>query len=160
MKQLVLSVIFISCTLTSFCRETTISDKLISILSMKPSETTPANVSTLLGRPDQIDEGKQKNVWYYNSKFGSLVLYWDGKVIKLQKMMFSAITSAEKTILDETKAKQLHSGETALVDAIKLLGLPKELEMKGVNQQLRYVFKDSKLNLFFHGGTLVNYTLL
>lgn len=159
MKNLVLSVILVSLTLTGFGREATISEKLISILSMKPSETTPANVSTLIGKPDQIDEGGRKNVWYYNSKVGSIVLHWDGKVIKLQRLFFTTITSTEKTMLDEAKAKQLRSGETALVDAIKLLGVPKELEVKGANQQLRYVFKDSKLNLFFRSGTLVNYTL-
>lgn len=88
MKKLVLSVILVALTLTGFGREATISEKLISILSMKPSETTPANVSTLIGKPDQIDEGSRKNIWYYNSKVGSMVLYWDGKVIKLQKLFF------------------------------------------------------------------------
>jgi len=62
-------------------------------------------------------------------------------------------------MLDNEKAKQLHSGETALVDAIKLLGSPKDLEIKGANQQLHYIFKENKLNLFFRNGTLVNYTL-
>lgn len=159
MKRFALLAIFASFSIIASARDTKLTDKLLSLLSMAPTETTPANISTLFGKPDEIEQGGRQSIWHYTSSNATMHLYWDGKIFKLQRLIFSALSSTERVALDNDKAKQLRSGETALADAVKILGVPKELEIKGANQQLHYTFKENKLNLFFRNGTLVNYTL-
>jgi hypothetical protein len=159
MKYVTLLAFLAGFSFNAFSKENVLLDKLLSILTMKPSETTPANVSGILGKPDQIEQGGRQNVWHYSNNNSNLIIYWDGKVIKLQRLLFSTLSSTEKVLLDNDKAKKLRSGETFIVDAIKILGIPQDLQVKGINQELHYTFKENKLNLFFRNGTLVNYTL-
>jgi hypothetical protein len=159
MKKLSLSLVFILFFWPAFSHEGQLADKLLSFLSMNPNDATPEQANTFLGKPDTIEKSNKQNVWRYNSPDEKLVIYWDNKAAKLQKLEFNKMAETAKTTLDNTLPYRLKSGITAMQDAIKLLGFPKGLTIKGANQEMHYFFKNNTLNLFFRKGTLVNYTL-
>jgi hypothetical protein len=156
MKRLTFLLLLLCMRTVSFATDNP-ADVLLSLVGMKPSEATEEQVTTILGKPDHTEESKKQSVWYYTLNNNSLVVYWDQDA-RLQKYSFSTL-SDKKGAWDNGIAKSLKMGETDLSQAIKALGIPKEMMVKESNQELHYAYDHNILNLFFRKGTLVNYSL-
>lgn len=157
MKKMTFLLALLCCIKTACFAADDGIDILLSMTGIKPSEATEEQVTTLLGKPDHTEESKKQSVWYYIVNNSSLVVYWDQDA-KLQKYSFSTETD-KKGLWDNSIAKGLKMGETDLSQAIKTLGIPKQMLVKEGNQELHYAYEHTNLNLFFRKGTLVNYSM-
>lgn len=131
---------------------------IISLLSTKVSSATPHAVTSILGQPEKMQTNNRTNVWYYTTDDTKLTLYWNSKTSALEKAYFTREQGAEKNNWDNAYARNLKAGETKLADAVKVLGIPDIMRIKTTNQELHYSYQHYMLHLFFHKGTLVNYT--
>lgn len=145
-------------SLNSICFAETHTDKLLSLIRLQPEQARPEDISSLLGKPAKIEQEKKQNVWYYSGPDADFVIYWNNRTARLDKLSFSA-QNIHKEAWDNGNTRFLKTGETHMADVIKLLGIPKDMILKTVNQELHYTFRNNVLNLFFHKGTLVNYGL-
>jgi len=149
---LLLTLVF----LNSACFAESHTDKILSLIGLQPEQTNPEDISALLGKPAKIQQDKKQDVWYYNSPDASFTVYWNNRTTHLDKLSFSA-QNISKGTWDNRNIRYLKNGETHMADVIKVLGMPKEMLLKAVNQELHYTYQNTVLNLFFRKGTLVNY---
>ncbi|HXS38507.1 MAG TPA: hypothetical protein VN721_17520 [Flavipsychrobacter sp.] len=160
MKKMMLLMAFACFTITAFAKsESNLSTQILSFITTNPYAATQDDVSSLLGKPLKTEESKNQSVWYYKTDNNTLTIYWDSRVDKMEKLYFNTLTTAEKSAWDNNTAHLLKTGETALTEAIKILGAPKDMMIKANSQQLHYAYANNVLNLFFRKGTLVTYTL-
>ena len=152
-KCLLLSGILL---ISSACFAESHTDKILSLLRLQPDQTNPDDISSLLGKPAKIQQDKKQDVWYYNTPGANFVIYWNNRTAHLDKLSFSS-QDITKGIWDNRNTKYLKNGETHMEDVVKVLGMPKEMMLKAVNQELHYAYQSTILNLFFRKGTLVNY---
>jgi len=133
-------------------------DVLISLVSIKPDNASKAQITTLLGNPARVEDGRKKSKWYYNNPNGNLVLYWNNDNSQLDKFSFT-LSSEQKNVWDNNVSKKLRTGHTDLCEAIKLLGVPKDMLFKNMTQEIHYGYQSNVLRLFFRNHTLVDFTL-
>lgn len=157
-KRMILTIITILTGYFHSYAAQDLSQRLLSLVQLKPQQATTTQITTILGQPNKTEENGRTHTWYYKTSTASLTLYWNGKNNRLEKYCF-ATTPDRKVAWDENKARFLKTGETELVQVLKQLGTPKDMTIKQMNQQVHYAFQDNVLNLFFRKGTLVNYTL-
>ncbi len=155
-KYLLLSAILLF--MSSACFAENHTDKLLSLIGLQPEQAKPDDIASLLGQPLKIEQEKKQDVWYYNSPDANFVIYWNNRTSKLDKLSFSA-QNVTKGNWDNRNTKYLKNGETHMADVIKVLGMPKDMLLRSVNQELHYSYQNTVLNLFFRKGTLVNYCL-
>jgi hypothetical protein len=154
-KFLLLSgVLFIN----SVCFGESHTDKILSLIGLQSQEAKPEDISSLLGQPAKIEQEKKQDIWYYSSPEANFVVYWNNRTSKLDKLSFSS-QNATKSTWDNRNTRYLKTGQTHMADVIKALGVPKDMVLKLVNQELHYSYQNTVLNLFFRKGTLVNYCL-
>lgn len=159
MKRFLFIVLLACAAVTGYSVEPdNLSDKLMTFIKNKQFDSRPADVSSLLGKPDKINDNNKKDIWFYSSDKVNLTIYWNNKEDKIEKMVYTAIPSQE-TEWDNAKARCLKMGETNIEQVINTWGMPKDMMIKAVNQQLHYTFHYNTLHLFFRKGRLVNYTL-
>ena len=142
----------------SVCFAEAHTDRFLSIIGIQPEQTKQEDISSLLGQPNKIEQEKKQAVWHYTTKEGNFDVYWSNKTARLEKLSFSS-ESISKSNWDNRNSKYLKSGETNMTEVIKVLGLPKDMTIKSVSQELHYSYQNNVLNLFFRKGKLVNYCL-
>jgi hypothetical protein len=158
MKTAVL-VLLIGLASVNWCKGTDKTcETLLCMVNMSHDQTTQRAVVSLLGNPARVEEGRKRHKWVYENSQSELVIFW-GKDDKIEKFNFS-LTAPQKNKWDNNKSRQLKAGQTDVADAIKILGLPKEMEIKSGTQQMRYGYESNVLRLFFRNQKLVDYTLL
>ncbi len=158
-KVLILSLSF----LFSLCRPCFATDHtpddILSWMALTPKTATMENVTSLLGTPAKVEESKKKTLWYYTHDNTDLVISWNNKSGSLEKYSFSC-KYVEKPTFDNRLQGKLRSGTTNISQAVKLLGLPHDMTVKTMTQEMHYAYQNSVLRLFFRNGTLVDFTLL
>lgn len=135
------------------------SDELLSLITLTPSISTMEQVTSILGRPLDIQENKKRTWWFYNHGSTNLTLSWNNKSGQLEKFSL-ANKSEEEKAFDARISLRLRSGVTDINQAIAILGMPKNMTIKEVTQELHYAYKNSILRLFFRNRLLVDFTLL
>jgi|GEM_PF-1660120 hypothetical protein len=159
MKVLCFIVLLVSTAFGAYCAEPeNLSARLLNFIEHKQFNSRQNDVSNLLGKPTQIDEGGKKDIWLYNSDKVNLTIYWNNREDKIEKMVYTTEPGRQPE-WDNAKARCLKMGETSIEQVIKTWGMPKDMMIKPVNQQLHYTFHYNTLHLFFRKGRLVNYTL-
>lgn len=153
---LLLAIIFV---INRPCHATDYSDDLLSLIRLTPGTTTQQNVTAIFGTPVKVEDNKKRIRWYYNHGNGNLVICWNKKSDMLEQFSFIS-TQAEKIILDNNVYTKLKSGATNIMQAIKLLGIPKDMTIKEFTQEMHYAYQKNVLRLFFRDRVLVDFTLL
>jgi hypothetical protein len=81
------------------------------------------------------------------------------KLATLEKFSFTC-ESVTKKVFNNALSRKLKSGTTDLAQAVKLLGIPEDMTIKTVTQEVHYAYQKCVLRLFFRNRTLVDYTLV
>lgn len=132
---------------------------LLSLLKLTPATATADNITSILGKPEKIEDNKKTTLWYYTMGENNLVISWSKKSNQFEKFTFSN-ECTDKCPFDKRLSRKLRSGATNLTQTIQLLGAPKDMTIKNSKQELHYTYDDSVLRLFFRNNVLVDYTLL
>ena len=135
------------------------ADKLLSLAGLSKETTTQEKISGMLGQPLKIEESKKRIWWHYASGNTNLIICWNKKSDEFENCSFSC-TQADKCRFDDRLSKKLKSGSTELVQALTLLGTPRDMKIHGTTQQVYYAYQNSVLRLFFRDRVLVDYTLV
>jgi len=154
---LLLVVVLLAFTRSSYAVEP-YSEELLSLIKLSPATATQARVTSLLGKPIRVEEGKKRVLWYYEHGNSSLVISWNKKSAQLEKFAFDHDLS-EKGVFDVRTSQKLKTGVTNIMDAIKILGTPKDMTIKEMTQEMHYAYQNNVLRLFFRNKTLVDFTL-
>ena len=157
MKTIIFAILFIYAAAPDKAAATSFTD-VVALLNIK-QEATPAEVTTLLGKPTDVDDSKRKQIWHYKTEKGDLTIYWDNTASHLQKFSYSLAAENNKSVFNNAWTRKLVSGETKINDVINTLGTPTDMSVKLVSQELHYSYQHRILHLFFRKGTLVNYCL-
>jgi LAS superfamily LD-carboxypeptidase LdcB len=156
----ILFLIALSFSCSSFCFAIDKStEDLLCLMNLKPKTTTKEAAKSLLGIPTKVEENKKKAWWYYSQDNTKVVIAWDKKTDLLEKLSFTSIT-LQKDKFDQKLQGKLKSGSTDITQAIQLLGMPKDMTIKSVTQEMHYAYQNSVLRLFFRNRMLVDFTLL
>jgi len=159
MKKVMFLMLVIVFAITCPCLATDhYSEDLLSLMKLSHETATQEQVTTLLGQPARMEEGKKRTVWYYERANTTLVISWNSKSLQLEKFSFNN-NVVEKSVFDQNTSKRLQSGVTNITDAIKILGTPKDMTIKGMTQEMHYAYQNNVLRLFFRNKMLVDYTL-
>lgn len=150
-------------TFVSFCKPCAgterSAEEVLSWMKLTPENATQDAVTSLLGKPAKTEENKKKTWWYYTHDNTTLMILWNNKSATLERYSFACIRP-EKTAFDTRISHKLKTGTTDIMQAVKLLGIPKDMTIKAVTQEIHYAYSNSVLRLFFRKGLLVDYTLL
>lgn len=141
------------------CQATDHSNDLLSLIKLMPGTTTQQNVKAIFGMPAKVEESKKRAWWHYNHGNGNLIICWSKKSDLLERFSYTS-AQVEKVILDNNVYKKLKSGATDMMQAIKLLGVPKDMTIKEFTQEMHYTYQKNVLRLFFRDRVLVDFTLL
>jgi len=134
------------------------SDELLSLVNLTPETATQSKVTSLLGKPSNIEVTKKKTVWYYTHGDAKLEICWDMKTSLLQKFSFTS-DLVKKDVFDSRLQAKLTSGVTDILQALKILGTPKDMTIKKATQEMHYAYAHNVLRLFFRNRVLVDYCL-
>jgi hypothetical protein len=160
MKKVIFLLLILVIAVSRPCRAVDLTtDDMLSWMNLTPKTATQEKVTSLLGQPAKVEENNKRAWWYYKLGNNSLVISWNKKSALLEKFSFSC-ESAVKSVFNSQVSRKLKSGSTDLIQAIKLLGVPKEMTIKSVTQEVHYAYEKSVLRLFFRNRTLVDYTLV
>lgn len=153
---LLLALVFV---INQPCRATDHSLDLLSMIKLTPQTATQENITSMFGKPVTIEENKKRSWWHYSQGNTNLVICWNKKSDMAEKFSFTS-ESKEKLAFDKKSYSKLKSGATDIMQAIKLLGLPKDMTIKTVTQEMHYAYQKNVLRLFFRDRVLVDFTLL
>ena len=160
MKKVMLLLLILVIVVSRPCRAVDHSEEdLLSWMNLTPTTATQEKVTSILGKPAKVEENKKRAWWYYKFGTTNLVISWNKKSALLEKFSFSC-ESAVKNVFNNEISRKLKSGSTDLIQAVKLLGIPKDMTIKSVTQEVHYAYEKSVLRLFFRNRTLVDYTLV
>ncbi len=134
------------------------AEAMLSVISLAPQSATQVKVTSILGTPGKIEESKKRILWYYSRGKANLVISWSKKSDIPEKFSFTSEAIANKTF-DKSLSSRLKSGSTDLVQALKILGTPKDMTIKLAKQEMYYSFQNKMLRLFFRDRKLVDYCL-
>ena len=160
MKKVMFLLLILMATITRPCSAIDTPDNdLMSLLSVTLKTVTPERVTSLLGQPIKVEENKKRTWWYYKHDNTKLVISWNKKSEGMEKFSFTN-ESTVKNVFDNIAARKLRSGTTDLMQTVKILGMPKDMTIKSVTQEMHYAYQQCVLRLFFRNRTLVDYTLI
>jgi hypothetical protein len=153
---LLLALVFI---INKPCRATDHSDDIMSIIKLAPKTVTQENITAIFGAPLKVEENKKRSWWHYSRGNTAFVICWNKKSELLEKFSFTC-EQTEKLVFDNNVYRKLKSGATDIMQAVKLLGQPKDMTIKTATQELHYAYQKNVLRLFFRDKVLVDFTLL
>lgn len=131
---------------------------LLSLVNMNTGTTTPDKVTAVLGQPVRIEESRKRTTWYYDHGDANMKVSWSNRSDALLKFSYKCTTSA-RPAFDSRLAFKLKSGATNIDQAVKILGLPKDITIKEKTQEMHYAYEKKVLRLFFRDHILVDYCL-
>jgi hypothetical protein len=160
MKKILFILFALSLSVSKLCLAADHNtEDILSWLKLSPKVATQESVTSLLGMPASIEESKKWTRWHYVKGNTDLTILWNNKSDQLDKFSFNS-APVEKTAFDTRVSRRLKSGTTDIMQAVKILGVPKNMTIKAVTQEMHYAYSNSVLRLFFRNGTLVDFTLL
>ena len=133
-------------------------DELLSLINLTPATATQSKITSLLGKPLRVEETKKRTVWYYTHGNTNLVISWNLKSELLEKFSFNS-EPVKKAAFDNRLSAKLQSGATDILQALKILGTPKDMTIKKATQEMHYAYEHNVLRLFFRDRVLVDYCL-
>jgi hypothetical protein len=134
------------------------SEELLSLVNLTPATATQSKITSLLGKPLKIEETKKRTIWYYTHGNTNLVISWDIRTTLLEKFSFTC-NLVKKDVFDSRLQAKLTSGVTDILQALKILGTPKDMTIKKATQEMHYAYAHNVLRLFFRNRVLVDYCL-
>ena len=160
MKKILFLLFALSIAVSKSCFATDHNtEDLLAWMKLSPKVATQESVTSLLGKPASIEESKKRTLWHYVKGNTDLTISWNNKSDQLEKFSFNCVP-VEKSAFDTRLSRRLKSGTTDIMQAVKILGVPKNMTIKAVTQEMHYAYSNSVLRLFFRNGTLVDFTLL
>jgi hypothetical protein len=160
LKRMIFVVMALSFVISSPCMAIdNTPDNLLSLVKLMPGTTTMDNVTFMFGKPAKVEESKKSTKWYYNNGATNLVVCWDNKSALLSKFSFKS-DPATKSVFDKKQQSLLKSGTTDISQAIKLLGMPLDMNIRENTQEIHYAFQHNVLRLFFRDRVLVDFCLI
>ena len=135
------------------------SNNILSLLSLSSETVTREKITALLGKPASIEENNKRVRWHYINDNTELVICWNKRSDQFENFSFKNELGI-KTVCDGQLCKKLQSGSTNIEQAIKLLGTPADMKIKGTTQELHYSYQNVVMRLFFRNRILVDFTLL
>ena len=135
------------------------ADNILSLVKMPPESITRDKVEAMFGKPVRVEEGRKGVRWYYVQGSTELTINWNAQSGSMQKFAFTNKTTIPGTF-DNSIESKLRSGALDINNAVKLLGMPRDMIMKEATQVLHYSYHNNVLRLFFRNRTLVDYTLV
>ncbi len=134
------------------------SEELLSLMNLTPATATQTRITSLLGQPTKIEATKKRTIWYYDHNNTKLAISWNLKTELLEKFSFNSEV-IKKAVFDNRLSAKLQSGATDVLQALKLLGTPKDMTIKKATQEMHYAYEHNVLRLFFRDRILVDYCL-
>ena len=159
MRKVFFLLFIVLATISAKCLAIDPSSNLLSLINLSRESATPKAITAMLGEPTQIEQGKKRIWWHYSHENTTLTICWNKNSNLFENFSFSC-ANADKSVFDTRLSGKLKSGSTDLQQAIKLLGTPKDMKIKGATQEMHYAYQNSVLRLFFRNRVLVDYTLL
>ena len=133
-------------------------NELLTMIGLTPQTATQGKVTSLLGMPMKVEEGKKHTMWYYSHENTDVVIRWSNKSDALLQFSFKN-TMPIKSTFDFNIPGQLKSGCTDLAQALKILGTPKDITIREKTQEMHYAYQEKVLRLFFRDRVLVDFCL-
>ncbi len=159
-KIVIFAVMAIVVMISQTCRAIdNTPENLSALVKLMPGATTQDNVTFMFGKPTKVEENKKSTKWYYSSGAGNLVVSWDNKSALLSKFSFTG-EAASQVVFDRKMQSMLKSGTTDIATALKLLGTPRDMNIKENTQEVHYAFQHNVLRLFFRDRVLVDFCLI
>ena len=159
MRKILFLLITLLFVINGPCQATDHIEDLLSLIKLTPGTATQEKITAMFGKPAKIEENKKRSWWHYNRGNTNLVICWNKKSDLPEK--FSFINEPqEKLAFDNKIYSKLKSGATDIMQALKLLGPPKDMTIKTVTQEMHYAYQKNVLRLFFRDRVLVDFTLL
>ena len=84
---------------------------------------------------------------------------WEGLPGCIKKVNFKILKGPKMPNIDYRLPDKLRDGETTLSQAIKIFGIPADLELKEKTQEVHYAFADKTVRLFFRENILEDFTI-
>ena len=142
------------------CNAADRSDDLLSLVRLTPGTVTQENITAMFGAPAKVEENSRKSWWMYSQGTTNLIICWNKRSDNsLEKYSFTS-GQVQKPAFDGRMCRKLKSGATDIMQALKLLGPPKDMTIKKVTQEMHYAYQNNVLRLFFRNSVLVDFTLL
>jgi hypothetical protein len=138
-------------------------DKLSSsfnTLAGKELETlTEQNVRGIMGTPGKIEKKTHKTTWVYFNGRTKVEVEWEGLPGMAKKIHFEVVNGGKTPAIDYRLPDKLRDGETTLSQAVRILGIPVQADMKEKSQELHYAYADKNMRLFFREHILADFTI-
>ena len=158
-NRLVFLLVFVLFSANAVFAKDQMTDVLQKLIKLEPNKITMNKVSTLIGKPTKVEETGKKTKWYYVQGQGTLILNWENNTYMAKKITYNEEGQPIKKALDYGLLDKLKSGSTDLVQAYKILGLPKDMTIKEQTQEMHYSYENKVLRLFFRKRILVDFAL-
>src|ERR1700743_3573277 len=75
------------------------AEQLLSFIKLSPHAATQSDVTSVLGKPKKVEEGKKRTLWYYDHDNVRLIISWNKKSLQLEKFSFNNALP-EKNVFD------------------------------------------------------------
>ena len=154
----ILLLLCLMVTTIHYCHAIDHSDKFLSLAKLPTSTMTRDKVIGICGKPERVEDTKKVCRWYYSNDNSKLVIHWNNRSGAVERFAFNYTTEGD-AVFDHALEQKLKEGILDITQALKLLGTPKDLLIKGPTQVMHYTFQKSVLRLFFRNRTLVDYSL-
>lgn len=160
MKKLSFIIILASLlTWSTGLRAEILPENLLSVVKIAP-EATPGGITAILGKPIKVEETRSKSIWYYDGGTVNMVISWNKKTGEFEQLAMNAKSMTPTNNFDEKLSAQILPGKTDVTLALKLLGTPSSMTIKGTRHELHYTYNSHVFRLFFRDNLLVDFTLI
>lgn len=123
-----------------------------------PGNITRPELKQIFGEAATININNKtgEEVWQYNAGERNMVLRWDTKNERLKDFCYSVKNTSLQNWSTQY-ASSLETGSSTLKQVLELLGEPTNMQVKTDNQQLSYVYANTRVDLQFANGVLGAY---
>ncbi len=159
MKKILLLVCLVFSINISAVAVTNKAKQLLALVKLPPETVTREKVNAMLGKPARVEDSRKGSKWYYSCDSSFLVIRWRKGSPGAEKFSFNC-KSTQKCVYDKGVASKLKEGKMDVGQAISLLGVPKDMTIKGATQIINYDYCSNRLRLFFRNQKLVDYAVV
>ena len=154
-----LLIVFFTLITPSLLAKDKIATCATQLAGREMEQLNQATVRKLAGTPSNIEAKTRKSTWIYYNDQSKMEIEWEGLPGNIKKIKFEILKGPRPPKIDYSLADKLKSDETNLAQAIKIFGIPGDMEIKENTQELHYSFADKNMRLFFRDRILADFTL-
>ncbi len=123
-----------------------------------PGNVTRAELKQIFGEAAtiNINNGTGEENWQYSIGEPSMALRWDTRNERLKDFSYS-VKNKNLQNWSANYGASLETGTSTLKQVLELLGEPTNMQVRTDNQQLSYVYANTRVDLQFAGGVLSAY---